>query len=175
MDGVSPQQEWAGNLADRIEKITRWRPARHVLARLTALLYPAQPEFIDAILAQEEGVFVGGHIVVFTDGLVAVAEVSKMRPMEGFREQPHEESVVSVRVVPRSSLTKVDMAPVTGRFVLNSSPTWQLQSGDLTGWPYAACVSLTYPGLTEPVVVPSGPAAEDFREFLSKLMTDLAR
>jgi hypothetical protein len=38
VDDVTPQMQWAGRLADTVEKSTRTRPARHVLARLTALL-----------------------------------------------------------------------------------------------------------------------------------------
>jgi hypothetical protein len=118
---VTPQQQWAGNLADSIEKRTRIRPARHVLARMTSLLYPAEPQFVDAYLVAEQ-FLVNGHIVVFTEDLVAVATVSKMRPMEDFRELSHEEAVVSVRVVPRSSLKAVDLPPVTGRWLRTVAP-----------------------------------------------------
>jgi hypothetical protein len=170
---VTPQQQWAGNLADTIEKRTRIRPARHVLARMTSLLYPAEPQFVDAYLVAEQ-FLVNGHIVVFTEDLVAVATVSKMRPMEDFRELSHEETVVSVRVVPRSTLKAVDLPPVHGPMATNNSPTWQLRSGDLTEWPYGASVSLVYPELPQPLLVPSGVETAGFQEFLAKLMSDLA-
>jgi hypothetical protein len=50
-----------------------------------------------------------------------------------------------------------------------------LLGGDLTEWPYGASVSLVYPELPQPLLVPSGVETAGFQKFLAKLMSDLAR
>lgn len=182
MTAPTPQMEWAQQLKTAIEQAGGHgiRPARHVLARLAALLYPHEVKHIDVDLKPIDGhmMRVSGTITVITDQLVAVAAVNDMLAMGTGPHQTdmHQSTGVEITVVPRSSLQRVAMVPAGTEYAdHNNSADWHANAGDFTVWPYAGRVSFVYAGLAEPVVMPSGGNAEEFRKLLPALMADLSQ
>jgi hypothetical protein len=181
MTAPTPQMEWASKLRDRIEAAGdhNVRPARHVLNRLVALLYPLDINHIDVDLQSADGrmMRVSGVIAMFTDQPVAVVSVVDMLAMPtGPRDtEVHKSTRVNIDVVPRRNLRRVAMleaqtdAPYGSP---NHSPGWRAHE-DLTEWPYSGRVTLHYEGLDQPVVMPSGRNFSDFQQFLPILLTDL--
>lgn len=182
MTAPTPQLEWAGELSTAIGEADNRnvRPARHVLARLTALLYPHEFRHVDVDLKADDArpMRVSGTITVFTDQLVAVTSVNDMlaMPTGAHQTEVHQPTDVEVTVVPRSRLQRVSMVQTgTDWADHNTSIDWQSNAGDLNEWPFTGRVSLFYDGLAEPVVVPSGRNRNTdlFQRFLPKLMADL--
>jgi hypothetical protein len=174
---MTPQQEWAGKLADRIEDAGAGvRPPRHVLARLAALAFPAEVEYLDVDFVPA-GATVAGHIALFTEHVVVFATFDDVKPMNMAPGDPsaHQDSTVSVQVVPRAALTRIELAPFQeGDLPRNSSAEWQ-NTDQVFSWPWAARVGLHYAGLPGVITAPCGRNASEFEKFLPSLVRDLDR
>jgi len=175
---VTEQTDWASQLGERIEEAggKGLGAPKHVMARLTRLLYPAAVEYVDVQIKMEPGKSeVDGRFAVFTDELVAVVVFKGLRARQMPDPSHHQHTAVDVKVVSRRALTRIEMPQhVEGSGQYNSSASWQ-DTDKVFSLPWDGRVALQYVGLDERIVAPAGGNAEEFERFLPSLLADLNR
>lgn len=160
------QQVWRG-----LQQSGRPAPLRNVVERMSAVLAPDPVQFVDNGLAETgPGGASSGRICVFTERFVAVADADGVATLSG-SVRATSTGAVKVRVVARSSLAGIAVVPGE-RPQVNSSEAWTSREAR-DGWPWDAQVSVEYPGLETPVLLPSGDPA-GFGDLLPALLDNLA-
>jgi hypothetical protein len=174
-----PRQQWSqalgGQIASRADGGIRL-PV-HVLARMTTLLYPAEPRHVDVSLSFGERMRLSGHVRVWTDSLLLLAVLQDVKTSAHHRfDDGHRDAKVSITVLPRSALQQVSLEPDEEPWV-NGGDVWQegAAGGDWS-FPQYGRVTLRYAGITEPIALPSAPTRpEGLDNFLPTLIDDLTR
>lgn len=167
---MTDREKWTKDLSGRLQNTRRPAPVRHVFERIAALLHGDELIFTDNGLAHD-GDNLKGRITVFTERFVAVADVDGVASMQGVLSGPAERGTVTVRVIPRTSLEQLSIAP-EAEHRINSAAAWLAEEAR-DGWPYAGRLGLRYAALPELLLIPSDPGT-DIQPLLPKLMEDLA-
>ncbi|UOY03624.1 hypothetical protein [Blastococcus sp. PRF04-17] len=171
---MTAQQDWAEKqLFEPIEDMTGIHTPRHVLARLSALLFPQEVVFVDARF-EAQGRNADLWLVLFTEDLVAVLQGNGLNVMAP-PSASHQAGNVTVVVLARRALESVEITEGggPGTVAWNSNPEWQTGTENLTTWPFGGQLMLRYRGRPSPLLLPFSDKAK-FEEFVPQLMQDLA-
>lgn len=163
---------WSADLLARIRAVAGYPPASHVAFRISNVLAPLPVRFVNVDLkadTSDDASGFSGRIVVFTDELVAVADLTSIPAVDTW-DEAERAGVVRVRVLGRSALVRMDIRP--GDDATEDNAIWE---DGWRGWPARAQMQLVYDGLDEPITVPHRRAAASFRDFVPSLAEDLAR
>lgn len=165
------REAWTKDVWDRLQQSRRPAPARHVIERFAAVLFPDRVVHVDNRLADDDdGRAISGRICVYTERFLGLADLAGVASMTGIVSTPAQGTTV-VSFVPRSALVRIDVVPGDGH--VNSGAAWAADEAR-GGWPYAGEVSLVYDGLPGAIVLPSSDT-DAFGRFVPSLVDDLSR
>jgi hypothetical protein len=168
LEGMSPVDEIARQVNQRVRNALGSDVVPlHLIRRLAYLLADQQIVYVDSHFA-EGAAGLRARVVVFSDSVVAIGDTAWIEP-------PGHPNDSTVTVVARSSLQRLDIAPVEGE-EMNRDGDWTPPSFPDSTWPLRGATVLTYRELEEPLIVPRAGAfgREDFMAFLPSLLEDLA-
>lgn len=170
---MDPQQLGARSkdLRDRIHQNTGIFLPTHVTTRVALLIHEQPVEFVDVSATQPDPHAVTGTIAIFTGDLLALVALENVRTQVAHGSAP--EGDVRLTVVPRRSLSRMAIDKAEGD--KNYNAAWM---GSQPVWPSFGQLRLTYPGLSDDVVLGSrryayNEANEELDAFIPSLIADL--
>lgn len=160
-------------VSERIEKLHYWGGLpRHVIDELARLLGYRDVRWIDGKLGTKDHYRINGSLVLFTDDLVAVANLEDEQHR---RYDSDKIGRTTVDIFRRSSLIELRVPAYDQEQQLNWPAAWDASGAE--EWPQAGaiCLEAVYPDRVVELYLNEGRDGGDGQRLFEALVEDLAR